>query len=108
EGLSRLATSNGTYDVYLYINGDAHTGRHGFYSVGSSYPFMTKECTDVAAFDPAVGFVEDKQDGNGGNYLHFAGVTGDALLILATPQNPKDFNDNGLRAPLNAVQIVAN
>jgi hypothetical protein len=108
EGLSHLTTSNGSYDVYLYMSGDTHNGRHGFYSVGGSSGFVTKEATDMAPFDPATGYIEDKQDGNGGNYLHFAGVSGDTLFILANAQNPNDPNDNGFRAPLNAIQVVAN
>jgi hypothetical protein len=108
QGLSHLTTSDATYDVYLYINGDGHGGRHGFYSVGGGFGLTTKECIDFAPFDPAVGFIEDKQDGSGGNYLHFTAVSGDTLFILATAQNPNDPGDNGFRAPLNAIQIVAN
>jgi hypothetical protein len=105
QGLSQLTT--GSYDVYVYSNGGAHTGRHGFWMLGG-FGGVTKECTDFYAFDPAVGYYEDVQDGGGGNYLHFPGVTGDTVLFLITAQNPADPTDNGFRAPTNAIQIVAN
>ena len=38
----------------------------------------------------------------------FTNVTGDTIFVLADPQNPSDPTDNGVRAPLNAIQIVAN
>jgi hypothetical protein len=73
----------------------------------SGFGPQTSECTDFAEFNPGLGYIEDVQDGNGGNYLHFPGVTGDTLIILVTAQNPSDPTDNGFRAPTNAIQIVA-
>jgi hypothetical protein len=105
RGLSNFTT--GTYDVYVYCNGDVHTGRHGFYSLGSPTG-TTLECTDFYVFDPSVGYIQDMQDGNGGNYIHFQNMSGDTLLFFATAQNPNDPTDNGFRAPTNAIQIVAN
>jgi hypothetical protein len=101
--------TSGPYDVYIYANGDAHGGRHAFYIINGIPPLteLILECTDFAAFDPAVGYVEDKQDGNGGNFIHFAGMTASNFYLLATPQNPKDPADNGTRAPVNAIQFVA-
>lgn len=110
-GLSALTA--GSYDVYIYANGDG-TNHHGFYTLNngnlaaSGLRGMTKELTEFAVFDPATGYMEDIQDGNGGNYLRFPGVTGDTLFLLATGQNPDDPTDNGVRAPINAIQIVAN
>jgi hypothetical protein len=103
RGLSNLTP--GAYDVYVYCNGDVHAGRHGFYTVGG-FGGTTLECTDFVPFDPATGYAEDMQDGNGGNYVHFRNVTEDTLLFFATAQNPNDPNDNGFRAPTNAIQIV--
>ena len=111
-GLSALATSNGTYDVYVYCNGDG-TNRHGFYTISngnldvSGLGGTTLTCTEFTLFD-GMTYMEDIQDGNGGNYIHFRGVSGDALFLLASAQNPNDPNDNGFRAPINAIQIVAN
>jgi hypothetical protein len=104
RGLSNLTT--GAYDVYVYCNGDVHNGRHGFYSLGG-VEGATLECTDLFVFDPSTGYMQDMQDGNGGNYVRFQNMSGDTLLFLATAQNPKDPTDNGLRAPTNAIQIVA-
>jgi len=103
-GLSALTA--GSYDVYVYSNGDGHNGRRGFFFLGG-LGGTVKECQDFGPFDPTAGYAEDKQDGNGGNYLHFTQVTGGTLLLLATPQNPNDPTDNGFRAPINAIQIVA-
>jgi hypothetical protein len=104
RGLSKLTT--GAYDVYVYCNGDVHNGRHGFYTIGG-FGGTTLECTDFFVFDPGTGYVQDMQDGNGGNYVRFTNVMGDSLLLLVTAQNPNDPTDNGFRAPTNAVQIVA-
>jgi hypothetical protein len=104
QGLSALTT--GSYDVYVYSNGDGHGGRRGFFFLGG-LGSTVKECQDFGPFDPTAGYAEDKQDGIGGNYLHFTQVTGGTLLLLSTPQNPNDPTDNGFRAPINAIQIVA-
>jgi hypothetical protein len=104
RGLSSFST--GAYDVYVYCNGDVHSGRHGFYTLGG-LGGPTLECTDFMVFDPGTGYMEDMQDGNGGNFIHFKNVTGDAVLLLVTAQNPNDPTDNGFRGPTNAVQIVA-
>jgi hypothetical protein len=101
-GLSSLTV--GSYDVYIYSNGDGHGGRHGFFSLGFGGGVL--ECTDFGVFDGA-HYVEDLQDGHGGNFVHFRGVKGDSLLLVATAQNPNDPSDNGAKAPINGIQIVA-
>jgi hypothetical protein len=110
KGLSALTT--GSYDVYVYGNGDG-TNRHGFYTLNngnldtSGLGGTTLEMTEYFVFDPEVGYMQDMQDGNGGNYVIFPNQTGDAVFLLATGQNPNDPTDNGVRAPINAIQIVA-
>jgi hypothetical protein len=112
-GISGLIT--GTYDVYVYCVGDGHGGRHGFYTLltsgGNDAPLggtQTLECTDLKAFDPASGYSQDLQDGSGGNYIKFTGQSGDGFVLLASSTNPLTSADNGLRAPINAIQIVKN
>jgi hypothetical protein len=72
-GISGAIT--GTYDLYIYSNGDGHGGRHGFYTVMTSGGnaaalggALTLECTDMAVWMAPAGYIQDMQDGNGGNY----------------------------------------
>jgi hypothetical protein len=112
-GISGLITS--TYDLYVYCVGDGHGGRHGFYTLltsgGNDAPLggtQTLECTDFMAFDPGTGYLQDMQDGSGGNYIKFRGQSGDGFVLLASAYNPLTSADNGIRAPINAIQIVKN
>jgi hypothetical protein len=109
-GISAAIT--GTYDLYIYSNGD-QASRHGQFTVmtsgGNDAPFggmLTQSCSDTALFDPAKGFIQDMQDGNGGNYIKFTGLSGDGLVILASSYDPIS-QTNGVRAPINGIQIVA-
>jgi hypothetical protein len=104
----------GAYDLYIYSNGDGHGGRHGFYTVitsgGNDAPLggmLTQSCTDTAVYNTAKGYIQDMQDGNGGNYIKFTGLSGDGLVILASAYDPIAQSNAGFRAPINGIQIVS-
>jgi hypothetical protein len=69
---------------------------------------QTLECTDNMPFDAATGYMQDKQDGNGGNFIKFTGQSGDGFVLLASAYDPMTGDNSGLRAPINAIQIVKN
>lgn len=94
--------SSGTYDVYVYVDGDNRS-----YARGASYTLTdaggtssTIKLTDAAnvnfsgTFTPAAG--------SSGNYVRFTAV-GSGFTLTARPST----GDNAtLRAPVNGLQIV--
>jgi len=92
----------GSYDVYVYIDGDNKT-----YTRTASY-----RLTAAGGGDTVVGVTDTanvnfdgtftQASGTPGNYVKFA-ITGDGFTLVATPVSGTNAT---LRAPVNAIQIV--
>jgi hypothetical protein len=92
----------GTYDVYVYVDGDnrayERTASYTISSVGA-VP-LTSTVTDLASTNFAGKFI--RADNCAGNYLKFT-ITGSGFTLSATPTLPVSGTR---RAPVNGVQIV--
>ena len=94
--------ANGTYDVYVYVDGDNGAGsRTGAYRIsGTSITTTTINLTDPAnasfngTFAPA--------NGSTGNFVKFT-ITATGFTLTATPGAASDGKP---RAPINGIQIV--
>jgi len=90
-------TTNG-YDVYLYTSGgNGPLKRVAKFSIGAT----TKVATDSPNSDFDGTF---SQSDPTTNYVKFTNLTDSSFTLLATPVSSDDTN---LRAPINAIQIVA-
>jgi hypothetical protein len=93
------AFTNTGYNVYVYSDGDAATGRVGRYTIGSTSITATDNSTFAGTFTQA--------SNSAGNYVVFPNVktsqfTLSCLGVLGgTGPNPM------LRAPVNGIQIIA-
>ena len=91
----------GTYDVYVYVDGDnPNTDRSGAYTI--SGPGITT--TTANLLDPiGVSFAGTYKpaDGGAGNYVRFT-IAGTGFTVDATPVGP----GTSRRAPVNGIQIV--
>jgi len=94
---------SGAYDIYVYADGDNHE-----FSRSASYRLSapgaadaTIALTDAASTNFSGTFTEAA--GGAGNYVKFA-VTGSGFTLVATPTSGTNAT---LRAPINAIQIVA-
>lgn len=86
--MSGLADDFSTYDVYLYIGDDAG-GRTGSFSIngGTAVSFTSQLFTGT--------FNQVTTPGQAGNYILFAGVTGDSFTIVGGGDNVS--NRTGIR-----------
>ncbi len=92
-GLPASFTGSG-YDVYVYCNGDG-VNRAGIYTIGNTAIRVLDNALFSGNFIPA--------SNSAGNYVLFNGLSGSGFTLTATP----DQSVNGVRAPINAIQIVA-
>jgi hypothetical protein len=93
----------GTYHVFVYAVGDANNGRAGDYTIGSQAYRLLDDQQFNGTFrqvtqPPSAGFA-----GQSGNFMDFSGLTGDGFNLTAVAAQ----DVNGFRAPINAIQIVA-
>lgn len=101
-GLTTVTFSNipySSYDVYLYKDGDADSGRSGDYTVNG---VTQTDLREPSNFSAGAGVFQLATTGNPGHYALFEGVTGSTLTILAD----ESASGGGFRAPLNGIQIV--
>jgi hypothetical protein len=92
----------GTYDVYVYADGD-----NKVYSRGATYRVSAPGAADVAvdlidAENTNFSGTFVQAAGSAGNYVRFV-VSGGSFTLTATPGPATSTNQ---RAPINAVQIV--
>jgi hypothetical protein len=95
--LSGLSSAGivGPYDVYVYFTGDAvGQNRSGNYTIGNTTEFALDNTGFKGTYVQAT-----PADGNNGNYIVFAGLTGDSFTLSANPVN--------FRSPINAVQVFS-
>ena len=86
------------YDVYLYTDGgNGKLKRVAKFTIGTT----TIQATDSPNSDFNGVF---SQTDPTTTYVKFTGLTGDSFTLQATPVSSEDTN---LRAPINAIQIVA-
>jgi len=91
----------GSYDVYVYVDGDNKTyTRAAAYRLTAAGSDTVVGATDTgnANFDGTF----TQASGTPGNYVKFA-ITGDGFTLVATPVSGTNAT---LRAPVNAIQIV--
>jgi hypothetical protein len=94
SGLSSAGVT-GPYDVYVYFTGDAvGQNRSGNYTIGGTTEFALDNTGFTGTYVQAT-----PGDGNNGNYIVFAGLTGDSFTLTANPVN--------FRSPVNAVQVFS-
>jgi hypothetical protein len=85
----------GPYDVYVYFTGDAvGQNRSGNYTIGNTTEFAIDNTGFKGTYVQAT-----PGDGNNGNYLVIAGLTGDSFTLSAMPVN--------FRSPVNAIQVLS-
>jgi hypothetical protein len=98
SGLPATFTASG-YDVYVYCDGDnGGSARTGGYTIGS---------TTVDALDPAntnFSGTYTQASNSAGNYVVLPNQTASSFTLTAAPVSSAD---GVMRAPVNAVQIVA-
>lgn len=98
SGLPAELVANG-YDVYVYCDGaNGKTLRTARYTIGT----QTIMATDGSGSD--FGGVYRPAGASSGNYLKFTGLNKGEFVLKATPVSSQD---KSLRAPINAIQIVA-
>lgn len=92
--MSGLADDFSAYDVYLYV-GDDWGGRVGSFSIngGPALSFTSQKFTGT--------FTEVTSPGQAGNYIRFAGITGDSFTIVG------GGNDGANRTGVRAIEVVA-
>jgi hypothetical protein len=92
--VSGLAASGftGFYNVYVYYMGDTR-GRNGNYTIGS----ITENGVDAGFTGTYIQATPG--NGNNGNYLLFASLSGDSFTLSAVPVN--------FRSPINGIEIVS-
>ncbi len=91
----------GTYDVYVYADGDNRTyWRSAAYSIsGPGIAASTVTLVDAAGANFSGSFATDD---DGGNYVRFT-ITGSGFTLTATPLAGGNAS---FRAPVNGIQIV--
>ena len=94
--------AQGSYDVYVYADGDNHGfNRTGSYTIsGAGIASTTVALTDAANTTFSGTFTAAAN--STGNYLKFS-ITASGFTLTATPVNDGSAT---LRAPVNAIQIV--
>src|SRR5205814_6396692 len=98
SGLGSEFTAGG-YDVIVYALGGTSTARYGAYSIGTVTQILNSAANPTGfVLDPGV----DNNDT--GDYAVFAGQTGSSFSLIA---NAVTAVGNGVRAPINGIQIVA-
>jgi hypothetical protein len=91
----------GTYDVYVYADGDNGAGsRTGVYRATAGGVTTSINLTDAANTNFNAAFVQ--ADHSAGNYVRFT-ITGTSFTLTATPGTS---SDGRLRAPVNGLQLV--
>ncbi len=90
------AFTNAGYDVYVYSDGDATSGRTGSYTVGSTSIQSVDSGTFSGTFIPA--------NNSAGNYIVFTNLTTSRFTLNCQGVGG---GDGVLRAPVNGLQIVA-
>lgn len=92
------------YDVYVYFVSDSGANRGGGYTLNDGGSSVLKYGSTMAS---PTGFVEDPGNDPGntadGTYLRFRGFTGSSFTLTS---NTTLTTPNGVRAPINAIQIV--
>jgi hypothetical protein len=93
---------SGTYDVYVYADGDnrGYTRTAAYRISGSGVTDTTINLTDPAYTDFSGSFTQAA--GTAGNYVKFT-ITAGGFTLTATPVSGTNTT---LRAPINALQIV--
>ena len=94
--------AQGSYDVYVYADGDNKVyERAAAYTIsGAGISAVTTHLTDAASTN--FGGVFTRADGSAGNYVRFS-ITGTGFTLTATPTTPEAGTR---RAPINGLQIV--
>ena len=95
--------SPGTYSIYVYTDGDnSSISRSGAYALsGPGIATATINATDAANANFSGSFLQASN--SAGNYVVFAGISiTSGFTLTATPGS----SANGMRAPVNAMQIV--
>ena len=87
------------YDVYVYFDGDAATGRSGNYSVNGTTKGPLVDSANFPAAGTAANYVQADAPASAGNYAVFSGQTAPFVSLTAQASN--------FRAPVNAIQVVA-
>ena len=93
----------GTYDIYVYVDGDNGSGtRSGTYQLsGAGITTTSVSLTDPANTNFAGTFTQAAS--SNGNYVKFSGVSATGFTLTATPATS---SDTAKRAPVNAIQII--
>jgi hypothetical protein len=99
----------GTYHVYVYAVGDANSGRNGDYTATTGpATTQTYRLLDDQQFNGTFRLVNQApttgQAGQSGNYMDFSVNGLDSVTITAIAT--QDTGVNGVRAPINGIQIV--
>jgi hypothetical protein len=92
--------AQGSYEVYLYADGD-----NKVYDRGAAYTLTATGGTTIHLLDAAnlnFGGVFTRAEGGAGNYIRFS-ITGTGFTIVAQPTSPEGQTR---RAPVNGLQIV--
>ena len=91
----------GTYDVYVYVDGDGGGSRTGSYRIsGAGITTTTITLTDPGSTNFDTTFAQ--ANNSAGNYVKFS-ITAGGFTLTATPGSASGAT---LRAPVNGVQIV--
>jgi hypothetical protein len=100
--LTVAGLAQGSYDVYVYADGDNKIyDRGAAYTVsGSGLSAATVHLTDAANANFSGAFT--RAEGTPGNYVRFS-VTGTGFTVVASPTTPESGTR---RAPINGLQIV--
>ena len=89
------------YDLYIYSNGDG-AGREGVYTIGSQSVYIADTATFSGTYVRSTGTTPADPNATG-NYAVLRVSGSDTYTLTATPEQ----TNNGFRAPINALQLVA-
>ena len=89
------------YDFYLYANGD-NGGREGVYSIGNQAVYIAENAVFSGTYVLSTGTTPTDPNATG-NYAVLRVSGSNTYTLTATPEQ----TTSGMRAPLNAVQIIA-
>lgn len=90
------AFTNSGYNVYVYCDGDAYSGRTGKYTIG----FAGIQAVDNSTF----GGTFIQASNSAGNYVVFTNLTASSFVLACQGVGG---GDGVLRAPVNGLQIVS-
>jgi hypothetical protein len=90
------------YDVYIYKDGDAGSGRSGDYTVNGVTQTDLQEPANWPVTTAGGGTFAQATTGNPGNFALFQSVSGSTLTVNAN----ESASGGGTRAPVNGLQIV--